>query len=169
MTPSAARGILEAIHWKPAITWMIDAIHVLEPIKPAKRTAGIAPNFLWDKTSYVLGVTAAEGKRTAAEHAAFVKRHVDAFADTDDAGLCALRAFLASWTPERFSELGWPDDMKDQNIFFALETERRQNIRIHDRPAARSLWARLSAEGDKTQAICLVRPGPGRSPRARGR
>src|ERR1700746_3830326 len=32
MTPSAARGILEAIHWKPAISWVIDAIHVLKPI-----------------------------------------------------------------------------------------------------------------------------------------
>jgi CRISPR-associated protein Cas5d len=33
MTPSAARGILEAIHWKPAITWVIDRIHVLNPIR----------------------------------------------------------------------------------------------------------------------------------------
>jgi CRISPR-associated protein Cas5, subtype I-C/DVULG len=33
MTPSAARGILEAIHWKPSIRWVIDRIHVLEPIK----------------------------------------------------------------------------------------------------------------------------------------
>lgn len=33
MTPSAARGILEAIHWKPAIYWVIDRIHVLEPIR----------------------------------------------------------------------------------------------------------------------------------------
>ena len=33
MTPSAARGIIEAIHWKPAITWVIDAIHVLKPIR----------------------------------------------------------------------------------------------------------------------------------------
>ncbi len=33
MTPSAARGILEAIHWKPAIHWVIDRIHVLEPIR----------------------------------------------------------------------------------------------------------------------------------------
>jgi CRISPR-associated protein Cas5d len=32
MTPSAARGILEAIHWKPAIRWVIDKIHVLNPI-----------------------------------------------------------------------------------------------------------------------------------------
>ncbi|WP_323007828.1 type I-C CRISPR-associated protein Cas5c [Pseudorhodobacter sp.] len=33
MTPSAARGILEAVHWKPAIRWVIDAIHVLAPIR----------------------------------------------------------------------------------------------------------------------------------------
>ncbi len=33
ITPSAARGILEAIHWKPAIRWVVDKIHVLNPIK----------------------------------------------------------------------------------------------------------------------------------------
>ena len=33
LTPSAARGVLEAIHWKPAILWVIDAIHVLKPIR----------------------------------------------------------------------------------------------------------------------------------------
>lgn len=32
MTPSAARGILEAIHWKPAIRWVVEEIHVLKPI-----------------------------------------------------------------------------------------------------------------------------------------
>jgi len=33
MTPSAARGILEAIHWKPAIRWVVDRIRVLRPIR----------------------------------------------------------------------------------------------------------------------------------------
>ena len=33
ITPSAARGILEAIHWKPAIRWVVDRLHVLEPIR----------------------------------------------------------------------------------------------------------------------------------------
>lgn len=32
MTPSAARGILEAVYWKPAIRWIVDRIHVLKPI-----------------------------------------------------------------------------------------------------------------------------------------
>jgi CRISPR-associated protein Cas5d len=33
MTPSAARGILEAILWKPAIRWKVIQIDVLNPIK----------------------------------------------------------------------------------------------------------------------------------------
>jgi CRISPR-associated protein Cas5d len=33
MTPSAARGIIEAIYWKPEIRWQIDRITVLKPIK----------------------------------------------------------------------------------------------------------------------------------------
>ncbi|MGD9616118.1 MAG: type I-C CRISPR-associated protein Cas5c [Alphaproteobacteria bacterium] len=33
ITPSAARGILDAVHWKPAIRWIVDRIHVLKPIR----------------------------------------------------------------------------------------------------------------------------------------
>ena len=33
MTPSAARAIFEAILWKPAITWQVTRIDVLEPIR----------------------------------------------------------------------------------------------------------------------------------------
>ena len=33
MTPSGARGILEAIYWKPQIRWVIDTIRVFSPIR----------------------------------------------------------------------------------------------------------------------------------------
>lgn len=33
ITPSAARGLIEAIYWKPAIRWVIDKIHVLNEIR----------------------------------------------------------------------------------------------------------------------------------------
>lgn len=33
ITPSAARGLIEAVYWKPAIRWVIDKIHVLNEIK----------------------------------------------------------------------------------------------------------------------------------------
>ncbi|MFC2637973.1 MAG: CRISPR-associated protein Cas5, partial [Mitsuokella sp.] len=32
MTPSAARGILEAVFWHPGLVWKIDQIFVLAPI-----------------------------------------------------------------------------------------------------------------------------------------
>jgi len=47
MTPSAARGILEAILWKPAIRWEIDRIHVLREI----RFQSLRRNELGDKIS----------------------------------------------------------------------------------------------------------------------
>lgn len=33
ITPSAARGVLEAIHWKPAMVWRIERLHVLNQIR----------------------------------------------------------------------------------------------------------------------------------------
>ncbi len=33
MTPSAARGVLEAIYWKPQFRWVVDRIRVLAPIR----------------------------------------------------------------------------------------------------------------------------------------
>lgn len=36
ITPSAARGILSAIYWKPQFNWVIDRIHILKPIRFAQ-------------------------------------------------------------------------------------------------------------------------------------
>ena len=33
MTPSAARGILEAIYWHPGMRWVVDRIYVKKPIR----------------------------------------------------------------------------------------------------------------------------------------
>lgn len=33
ITPSAARGLIEAVYWKPAIRWVIDRLHVLSAIQ----------------------------------------------------------------------------------------------------------------------------------------
>jgi CRISPR-associated protein Cas5d len=33
ITPSAARGVLEAIYWKPQIRWVIDRLRVLKPVQ----------------------------------------------------------------------------------------------------------------------------------------
>lgn len=118
-----------------------------------KRTVGIAPNFLWDKTAYVLGVTAGEGKRTAEEHATFRAKHLAWLANTGDEGLVALRRFLDGWTADQFIPPLWPEESRDQNIVFRLASE---FAFLHDRPAARELWRRIGAEGASDPQICLV-------------
>lgn len=120
-----------------------------------KRTAGIAPNFLWDKSAYVLGVTAGEGRRTAEEHAAFRARHAEWLAGSDDRGLLALTRFLDRWVPGDFVPPLWPEEVRDQNIVFALADGYRDGY-LHDRPATRALWRRIGAEGASDPQTCLV-------------
>jgi len=71
ITPSAARGIIEAVYWKPAIRWVIDKIHVLNEIE----FTNVRRNEVSDKASlgkpYIV-VTEARQQR-----AAMVLRNVD--------------------------------------------------------------------------------------------
>ena len=134
------------------------ALPMLVP-QPVKKSLNISPNFLWGNTAYVLGITAREDKkpkRLADEHAAFVRYHLDAVKNTSDAGLAALRRFLDVWTPSQFAEPQWPADMKDQNVAFALESDRLRNVYLHDRPAAKALWTEINIAEDASKAVCLV-------------
>lgn len=118
-----------------------------------KRTVGIAPNFLWDKTAYSLGVTASEGKRTADEHEAFKARHREWLDGSEDEGLRAFLGFLDSWTPDQFI---WDEELKDQNIIFALESDRLQQRMLHDRPAAQAAWEPVRVNWGGHVSQCLV-------------
>jgi CRISPR-associated protein Cas5d len=62
ITPSAARGILEAIHWKPAIRWVVDRIHVLKPI----RFESVRRNEVGSKLSAASAAKAMKAGRTDA-------------------------------------------------------------------------------------------------------
>lgn len=43
ITPSAARGLLEAIYWHPGMNWVIDKIYILKPIHMEWQSAGNTP------------------------------------------------------------------------------------------------------------------------------
>lgn len=97
MTPSAARGILEAIHWKPAIRWHIDRIHVLKPIRfqsirrnevGAKASAANATSAMKRGTTEGLGIIVDENRQQRAalvlvDVAYVIEAH---FSMTDKAG-----------------------------------------------------------------------------------
>ena len=112
--------------------------------QPEKRTVDVKPNFLWDKTSYVLGVSAAS-KRAFKEHEAFKTWHLQVLAGQQDPGLVALNRFLRRWTPERFASAPFTADMLDANVVFKLDGELQY---LHQRPASQAVRARLLAPAE---------------------
>ena len=139
---------------------------VVEAPQPPKRTVGVVSGVLWDKTSYVLGVTrddpeadearaAKAAARTTKEHEAFKARQADLLTGGDDDGGAALLAFLADWTPEAWATLDTPylDEMLDQNIAFRLDGDRGY---LHDRSALRTLVAGQAASADAEIGQCLI-------------
>jgi len=125
--------------------------------QPEKRTVAVKSNFLWDKTSYALGVSASS-KRSEQEHAAFKKLHQRALSGSDDPGLRALLAFLDAWSPAQFAEhphfSRHGEALLDANVAFRLDGDHDY---LHQRPAARAAWSRLQGQGgDGLQGMCLV-------------
>jgi len=136
--------------------------------RPEKRTSGIKPNFLWDKTAYVLGIEGNKDKKAAKQtpwvmnaktNEAFQQVHGHRLEKNDDLGLKALHQFLVSWKPERFSQTPFSPDHVDANVIFKLDGEAGY---IHERPAAKQLWLSLiepAGDEEKTTGnvgICLV-------------
>lgn len=125
--------------------------------QPEKRTVAVKSNFLWDKTSYALGISATS-KRSDKEHAAFKALHAQALAGTDDPGLRALLAFLDAWSPALFVEhphfARHGGVMLDANVVFRLDGD---HAYLHQRPAARAAWERWQGQGnDGMRGMCLV-------------
>lgn len=118
-----------------------------------KRTAGIKPNFLWDKSSYVLGVSAKAIGRSNQEHQAFKTLHQQCLIDELDPSLQALLAFLESWSPDRFQAPLFSEEMLDANFVFRLEGEQRY---LHEQPAAQLLRAKLLTNSKSREGLCLV-------------
>lgn len=138
--------------------------------RPEKRTSGIKPNFLWDKTAYVLGIEGNKDKKAAKEtpwlvsektYAAFRQWHVDLLEKEEDIGLQAVRQFLQDWKPERFAQKPFAPEHINANMVFKLDGEFGY---IHDRAAAQALWLSLlnpkddnhDGADDATEGMCLV-------------
>ncbi|MBN6069455.1 type I-C CRISPR-associated protein Cas8c/Csd1 [Aggregatibacter actinomycetemcomitans] len=120
------------------------------------------PFFLWDKTSYALGVEANKNKAEAKEKpftssektfAAFQQYHLDLLQNSEDEGLYALFLFLQNWQPENFAAANLPLEMLDANIAFSLE---KPTALIHKRDAAQTLWAGRLKSDEAVEGLCLI-------------
>jgi CRISPR-associated protein Csd1 len=122
---------------------------------PVSRTVGVASNFAWDNTGYVLGADGkGKPKRTAETHQAFKALAASVLEGVEDEGARALLAFLDAWDPQSASTLPQWDDMIGWNVVFRLDGSRQF---LHDRPALRAAWLdHLAAQQAEGRGMCLV-------------
>ncbi|AWI51009.1 type I-C CRISPR-associated protein Cas8c/Csd1 [Actinobacillus porcitonsillarum] len=130
--------------------------------RPEKRTSGVKPNFLWDKTAYALGVEANKDKAQAKTEPvvpsektfeAFRQYHLDLLQHEQDEGLQALYRFLQHWQPAQFADYPCLSETPDANVVFALD---KPSALIHKREAAQTLWAGRLKSDEAEQGLCLV-------------
>ncbi|MFV0436905.1 MAG: type I-C CRISPR-associated protein Cas8c/Csd1 [Desulfopila sp.] len=118
-----------------------------------KKASGIIANFLWDSSSYVLGIDD-KGKPARAKKCreAFVEL-IRSYCDVDDPGLDAVRAFLATDCRYVQERADWPDICK-ANLVFRLDGVKGF---VHERKAARLAWERcLQQKESATTGQCLI-------------
>jgi CRISPR-associated protein Csd1 len=117
-----------------------------------KRSANIAPNFLWDNTKYVLGI----GKEELSEETfeAF-KELAHKIGDTiDDIEMKAVLKFLDQWDPNNIENRKLIDPIAGSNLVFRVSG---RTSYIHDNPQITEAWLKYCAsKEDSDKGMCLV-------------
>ncbi|MCI8399455.1 MAG: type I-C CRISPR-associated protein Cas8c/Csd1 [Oscillibacter sp.] len=131
---------------------------LIELPAPVKRTVGIAPNFLCDNSSYLLGI---DGKgnptRARACFAACKALHEQLLSGLASPSAQALLRFFRTWDPEAAEAHPALQDhlsgiMANANLVFRFD-----GAFVHMDPAVRQAWqTHYSAEGDGPRMVCLV-------------
>jgi CRISPR-associated protein Csd1 len=119
------------------------------------RTVGISPNFMWDNSSYVLGLDdKGRPERTRECFESFKKLHHEIGDSIKDTGMRAVLGFLDSWKPEKPPKrFDWAQVL-GANLVFRLANERKF---VHQRPAVVGVWTRHRGEAVLgPTGMCLV-------------
>jgi len=117
------------------------------------RTVGLKANFMWDNTSYTLGMNKAS-EITVAKFEFFKKLHCEIGENVNDEGIEAVLNFLSLWYPEDARKLSNWDEIAGSNVVFQLDGD--LNF-IHDRPKVREAWIKHSNETlSEVKGTCLV-------------
>lgn len=125
---------------------------------PVTRTAGVLSNFLWDNSSYILGVDA-KGKPQRSLKCFETCRalHHQVLGGVDSPGARALLDFLDRWDPAAAAEHpalkeDWEELIGGANLVF-----RYHGDYLHNDPMIRQAWQRhYDSSGEGPEMVCLV-------------
>ena len=125
---------------------------------PVKRSSGVASNFLWDNSSYILG-TDEKGKpqRSLECFAACKALHHKILDSVDSPAACAVLAFFDRWDPSEAREHPALADKLEDVLAGANLVFRYQGTFLQDDALIRSAWqAHYDSAGDGPELVCLV-------------
>lgn len=125
---------------------------------PVKRSSGVASNFLWDNSSYILGIDE-KGKpqRSLECFSACKTLHHQILDGVDSPAARAVLAFFDRWDPEQAREHPALADelvgiLESANLVF-----RYDGTFLQDDALIRSAWqAHYDSAGDGPEMVCLV-------------
>lgn len=125
---------------------------------PKKRTVGIDPNFLWDNSSYLLGVDSkGKPKRSQECFAACRQLHHQLLDGVDTPAAKALLAFFDRWDPSLASEhpvlkADWEEIVSGGNLVFRCDGDF-----VQEDPLIRQAWQDYyDGAGEGPELVCLV-------------
>lgn len=131
---------------------------VMQLPAPVKRSSGIAPNFLCDNSSYMLGIDA-KGKPQRAKDcfAAAAQHHREILLDVDTPESRAICAFFETWDPDKALEYPALQNVLEDILAGANLVFRYQFHYPHESPQIRQAWEHhYSSDCGGVEEICLV-------------
>lgn len=125
---------------------------------PVKRTVGIDPNFLWDNSSYILGVdTKGKPQRSQDCFHSCKALHHRLLDSVDSPAAKALLAFFDHWEPDRAAQhpafsRDWEELISGVNLVFWY-----RGTYVQEDPLIRQAWQDCyNSAGDGPDLVCLV-------------
>ena len=126
---------------------------------PVKRTVGIASNFLWDNSAYLLGVDQkGEPERSRDCFRAAASLHHAVLDGVDSPAAKAILAFFDIWQPEKAMEHPALSRQYEMNTAGGNLLFRVDGRYVHEDAAIREAWQRYrdGADEDAVRMQCLV-------------
>ena len=125
---------------------------------PVKRTVDIVPNFLWDNSSYILGIDE-KGKpqRSLESFTACKALHHQLLDGVDSPAARALLAFFDRWDPLKAREHPALVDKLEDILAGANLVFRYDGAFVQEDPLVRASWQdHYDAAGDGPEMVCLA-------------
>lgn len=134
------------------------APQLMELPMAVKRSSGVASNFLWDNSGYLLGIDdKGKPQRTAACFNACKELHERLLAEVDTPAARALLTFFQTWDPEEDRNTFLLAQYREEILAGANLVFRYAGAYVHEDTQIQQAWDRaFCADREGPEMVCLV-------------